>query len=112
MVGDHQFHRGYSLLLLKEHITELHELAPDAATEYFGELGRAGQAVASAFRPVKLNYACYGNTEPHVHWHIIPRYADDPDKHRHPWLHADRFQKRLIGEDEARVLAAQLRASL
>jgi len=26
------------------------------------------------FQPWELNFSCYGNAEPHVHWHIVPRY--------------------------------------
>ncbi len=29
-------------------------------------------------RPVKLNYLTLGNALPHLHTHIVPRYADDP----------------------------------
>ena len=29
-------------------------------------------------RPVKLNYNLLGNSVPHLHTHIVPRYADDP----------------------------------
>ena len=31
-----------------------------------------------AFRPRKLNYELLGNSVPHLHWHLIPRYSDDP----------------------------------
>jgi diadenosine tetraphosphate (Ap4A) HIT family hydrolase len=27
---------------------------------------------------VKLNYDLLGNSLPHLHTHVIPRYADDP----------------------------------
>jgi diadenosine tetraphosphate (Ap4A) HIT family hydrolase len=32
----------------------------------------------SAVSPDKVNLACLGNLTPHLHWHVIPRYADDP----------------------------------
>jgi diadenosine tetraphosphate (Ap4A) HIT family hydrolase len=32
----------------------------------------------AAFAPVKLNYDLLGNAVPHLHTHIVPRYADDP----------------------------------
>ncbi len=28
--------------------------------------------------PEKINLASFGNMVPHLHWHIIPRFADDP----------------------------------
>ena len=28
--------------------------------------------------PEKINLASFGNMVPHLHWHIIPRFAGDP----------------------------------
>ena len=28
--------------------------------------------------PDKVNLASLGNVVPHLHWHVIPRFADDP----------------------------------
>ena len=28
--------------------------------------------------PDKINLASFGNVVPHLHWHVIPRFADDP----------------------------------
>ncbi len=112
VVGDHQFHRGYSLVLLKEHIREPHELAPDLQAAHFADVMRAGRAANEAFKPWKINYACYGNSEPHVHWHIFPRYSDDADRERNPWLHADRFRGHAIDSSTARDLAARIRVHL
>ena len=30
------------------------------------------------FEPVKVNYETLGNALPHLHTHVMPRYADDP----------------------------------
>jgi diadenosine tetraphosphate (Ap4A) HIT family hydrolase len=82
VVGDHQFHRGYCLLLLKEHVRELHDMPEARALAVCAEVLRASRAVTAAFRPWKMNLACYGNAEEHVHWHLMPRHADDPDRRR------------------------------
>ncbi|MBF2073596.1 MAG: HIT family hydrolase [Synechococcales cyanobacterium C42_A2020_086] len=37
VVGDHQFHRGYSLVLFKQHVRELHELSAAVQTTLFQE---------------------------------------------------------------------------
>jgi diadenosine tetraphosphate (Ap4A) HIT family hydrolase len=39
---------------------------------------RAGAAIEAHLQPVKLNYLTLGNSLPHLHTHIVPRYADDP----------------------------------
>ena len=37
----------------------------------------------------RINYAILGNQEPALHAHVIPRFADEPDKLRtsHPWAY-------------------------
>ena len=93
VVGDHQFHRGYALVLLKQHVRELHELPENVQLEHFSEVMTAGKAIQAAFDPWKLNYACYGNQIPHVHWHIFPRYETEPERTRNPWLHSSDFKR-------------------
>ncbi|MHB1094167.1 HIT family protein [Thiobacillus sp.] len=29
-------------------------------------------------RPDKINLASLGNVVPHLHWHVVPRFGDDP----------------------------------
>ena len=112
VVGDHQFHRGYCLLLLKEHVRELHELEPAVYLALSQELLAAGRAIVETFGPWKMNYSCYGNQDPHIHWHLFPRYDSEPDHLNHPWLHAAEFKDHLIDEETARELAARIRANL
>lgn len=112
LVGDHQFHRGYCLLVLKAHVRELHELGAEAQAALFRELMEAGRAVAEAFGPWKMNYSCYGNVDPHVHWHLFPRYDTEPDHLGHPWLHAAEFGEHATGAEEARAVAERVGAKL
>ena len=30
------------------------------------------------YQPLKMNYQTLGNTVPHLHTHLIPRFAEDP----------------------------------
>ena len=91
---------------------ELHELEPSAHLALSGELMTAGRAVVETFGPWKMNYACYGNLDPHVHWHLFPRYDSEPDHLHHPWLRAAEFKDHLIDAEAARELAARIRANL
>jgi diadenosine tetraphosphate (Ap4A) HIT family hydrolase len=36
------------------------------------------RAVEGEFRPVKMNLLTLGNTVPHLHTHVVPRYPNDP----------------------------------
>ncbi|WP_334805479.1 HIT family protein [Nostoc sp.] len=112
VIGDHQFHGGYSLILLKKHIRELHELAPPIQSALFQEVMLAGQAIVNAFSPSKINYACYGNSEPHIHWHLFPRDESDPDRQSTPWLHASEFKHHLITPQTAQNLGKKVKEHL
>jgi diadenosine tetraphosphate (Ap4A) HIT family hydrolase len=70
---------GYCLVVWRHgHVAEPTDLGRDAATGYWHEVLAVGRAVQSLFNPVKLNYMMLGNTVPHLHTHVLPRYPDDP----------------------------------
>ena len=74
---DYQLFKGYTLFLAKQHKRELRELNVKRRMEFLREMSLVAEAVFRAFKPAKLNYELLGNSEPHLHWHIIPRYRDD-----------------------------------
>jgi len=75
---DDQFFAGWTVLVLKRHATELYELTKEERSRLIEEVSEVATALAMAFEPVKTNYELLGNQLPHIHWHIIPRLADDP----------------------------------
>ncbi len=92
LLGPWQYYHGYCLLVARTHATELTHL-PDAERHaYFDELCRLARAVEAAFRPRKLNYELLGNQVPHLHWHLFPRSADDPQHMQPVWLTLDRAE--------------------
>lgn len=85
VLGDSQYFRGYSLLLCKTPATELHELPPEVRSKYLEEMALLAQAVFNVLRPHKLNYECLGNQVHHLHWHVFPRSADEPEPQKPVW---------------------------
>lgn len=71
--------RGLSVVVWRgRHVVEPTELTDAEAAAYGSEVLRVGRAIEAVMRPVKLNYDVLGNSVPHLHTHIVPRYADDP----------------------------------
>jgi diadenosine tetraphosphate (Ap4A) HIT family hydrolase len=117
-LGPWQFYHGYCLLVSRSHATELSRLGDAERGAYLDEMCLLARAIEGACRPHKLNYELLGNQVPHLHWHLFPRSADDPDALRPVWLALDRAERdeaarrRLEagGQDRATTAAALRRA--
>ena len=71
--------RGYTIVIWRgRHVAEPTELSDEESDAYWEELLRVGRALEEHLKPVKLNYELLGNSLPHLHTHVMPRYADDP----------------------------------
>jgi len=70
--------RGYACIVARRHVIELHDLTDQEAAAFMRDVRRVTGAVASAVHPVKLNVEQHGNTIPHLHLHVFPRYRGDP----------------------------------
>ena len=71
--------RGLTVVAFRgRHVVEPPELSDAEAAGYGAEVLAVGRAIERAFAPVKLNYDVLGNSVPHLHTHIVPRYAEDP----------------------------------
>ena len=73
-----QFFPGYTLLLTKTHVTELFHLERKVRTELMENVSLVAQALFAVFQPTKINYELLGNMAPHIHWHLVPRFANEP----------------------------------
>lgn len=71
--------RGLSVVVFRgRHVAEPTELTEAEAAAYGRDVLRAGRAIEVVLEPLKMNYTLLGNAMPHLHTHVIPRYADDP----------------------------------
>jgi diadenosine tetraphosphate (Ap4A) HIT family hydrolase len=89
VAGPWQYFTGYCVLMSRAHATELSQLGP-ARLAFLDEMCLLARAVEECFRPHKLNYELLGNLVPHLHWHIFPRSADDPERLQPVWLALER----------------------
>jgi diadenosine tetraphosphate (Ap4A) HIT family hydrolase len=112
ILGDAQFYRGYCVLFAKRHVTEVHLMPRGEAHELLDELMAVGKTLERVVKPLKLNYECLGNQEPHVHWHIFPRYAEDPMRLAPVWLRPDAERKVALEDDDRHGLIHALRTDL
>ena len=112
ILGDQQFYRGYCVLFAKLHATELYLMPADAARLLFDEMRLVAESIAAVVKPWKMNYECLGNSEPHVHWHLLPRYKTDEMRHGPVWLRPESERKVALDENDRRALIDSIRHQL
>jgi diadenosine tetraphosphate (Ap4A) HIT family hydrolase len=76
-VGDADY-PGYCRVIWNAHVREMSDIPPDARDHLMTVVYAVEQALRAWLHPDKINLAALGNQMPHLHWHVIPRFADDP----------------------------------
>jgi diadenosine tetraphosphate (Ap4A) HIT family hydrolase len=103
--ADDERHPFTYRVIANEHAKEITDLAPYVRLRLFEAVTRLEAVLLRELRPVKMNVASLGNLTPHVHWHLIPRFADDPHFPQPVWGPVQRATTRPkpSAEDLARV---------
>ena len=82
---DWQFFKGSTILVFQDHVTELHHASQELQRLFIDDAARMAAALDKTFPNIKLNHGLFGNTEPHLHWHMIVRRQTDPNPQSTIW---------------------------
>jgi len=76
--ADEPDYPGFLRVILNAHVKEMTDL-PAADQQALMRMVFAAEAgLRMVIAPDKVNLASLGNVVPHLHWHVIPRFTDDP----------------------------------
>lgn len=89
VLGDPQVLPGYCLLLPDPVVATLNDLKGARRDRFLADMAALGDAVLVATGALRINYAIFGNLEPALHAHVVPRFADEHEEMRtaHPWAY-------------------------
>jgi diadenosine tetraphosphate (Ap4A) HIT family hydrolase len=76
LVGEADY-PAFCRVIWQAHVREMTDLAPADREHFMSIVWRVEQALRELLVPDKINLASLGNQVPHLHWHVIPRFADD-----------------------------------
>jgi len=76
LVNEHDY-PGYVRVIWNEHVREMTELGSDERQRLMQTVFAVESAQREVLAPLKINLASLGNMTPHLHWHVIARFADD-----------------------------------
>ena len=111
MLNRDQFFPGYTFVFTRDHVTELFHLDRDVRSHVMEEVTAVASALHDLFTPAKMNYELLGNMVPHIHWHLVPRFREDPLWPRPIWSepHDEVILSREGYAERIRLIQAALR---
>lgn len=69
---------GFCRVIWNAHIREMSDLDTADREHCMRVVFAVERVLRGAMHPDKINLASLGNMVAHLHWHVIPRFADDP----------------------------------
>ena len=75
---DNKDYPGYLQVIWNEHCKEMSDLSAADQQYLMKVVFLAEGIIRRLYHPDKVNLASLGNVIPHAHWHVIPRWEDDP----------------------------------
>jgi diadenosine tetraphosphate (Ap4A) HIT family hydrolase len=101
---------GYCRVIWNAHVKEMTGLSAGERRHCMDVVFAVEAQLREVLKPDKVNLASFGNVTPHVHWHVIPRFRDDPHFPNPVW--GSRTQERASTARADMELAGKLRESL
>lgn len=99
---------GWCRVVWSEHVRELSDLDDAERDHFMRVVSILERTLIAALAPVKMNIAALGTASPHLHFHVVPRFADDATFPEPVWLPR---RHRNVGPGQADI-AGRLRPVL
>lgn len=90
VLADEAGYPGFCRVIWNAHVAEFSDLDAHSRLHMMETVAAVERAVRHVMKPGKINLASLGNQVPHLHWHVIPRYADDAHFPKAVWASPER----------------------
>jgi len=111
-VTDTPAHPAFYRVILNAHVAEFSALPAPERQRLMDAVVAVEQVLIEQLRPSKINLASLGNVVPHLHWHVIARFADDAQFPAPIWASAVRERDTADLLSRLPALDAAVRAAL
>jgi diadenosine tetraphosphate (Ap4A) HIT family hydrolase len=86
---DDALHPFFLRVIWQDHVQEMTDLATSDRDHFMRAVYQAEALLRTTLQPAKINLASLGNMTPHLHWHVIARFEDDPHFPKPIWAKAN-----------------------
>jgi diadenosine tetraphosphate (Ap4A) HIT family hydrolase len=105
---DERGYPGFCRVIWNAHVAEMTDLAERERVHLMRVVFAVESGLRELLNPRKINLASLGNMTPHLHWHVIPRFENDPHFPQPVWGQQQREHRAETAHD----MGARLRATL
>ena len=102
---------GYACVVARRHVEEPFQLPDEEMVAFWRESMAVARALSSLLEPRKMNYEIHGNSIPHLHLHLYPRFPGDPFEGRPIAMDAPAFT-RTVGSWRSLATMPRVSASM
>ena len=103
---------GFCRVVWEAHVKEMTDLSEDDRLHLMQVVFAVESVLREQLDPEKINLASLGNLVPHIHWHVIPRYSDDPHYPQPIWAKVQRAAGSARTHPSTSALASAIAAAL
>lgn len=110
VAGEVQPLKGYCLLLSDPVARDLNQLSGPQRIQYCQDMVLIGDALLAELGAYRINYETWGNQDPALHTHIVPRFQGEPPvlrvqtpRQAYDWAKGRPFDPVIDGEWMVRV---------
>lgn len=103
---DEPAYPGYCRVIWNTHVKEMTDLDAGGRAHVMRVVLAVEAVLRDVLHPHKINLASLGNMAPHVHWHIIPRFTDDPHFPQSIWSVHERAAVQRNPADVTKIASA------
>ncbi len=98
---------GFTRVIWTAHVVEMTDLSAAEQTDLLRIVLLVEHVQRIVLKPDKVNLAAFGNVVPHLHWHVIPRWQDDPHFPQAVWAALPQADMKAQAAQEARRARVQ-----
>lgn len=104
-----QSNKGRVICAAKEHVSDITGMTDEARNGFFADMNRVARALHQLYHPDKINYAAFGDTSGHCHFHLVPKYKGSEE---FGGMFAMNSGKLVLDDGACEKLAAEIRSAL
>ena len=78
VLADEHDYPGFCRVIWHAHVAEFSDLPDGERDRLMRVVCATERAIRRVLAPDKVDVASLGNQVPHLHWHVIPRFSNDP----------------------------------